>query len=469
MSISVTKNKPFEIDEDDIFKNDKLDRELAIENLSNLIESTHEAFTMSINADWGAGKTTFVKLWQKYLEKYEGIKSIYFSAWEDDFSQEPLISILGEINKYIDTKFENDKPIQGKVDKVKDFGGKVIKRGIPAFANGITGGLLEFDKGVEKALGAMSEEVAKELIDKYAKDKEITQKFKESLEKLLEAINSEKPFVIFIDELDRCRPLYAIELLERIKHIFGIDGLIFVLSIDKKQLSESIKSQYGNIDTDAYLKRFIDLEYNLQNPSVEKFCHFLYHQYEIEATLKQKYITTKYRAGFDHLEMIKYLSISLNLSLREIEQTFIKINIVFKTIEQGFLEVHFRVLVFFIVLKLKNENLYFDLTRQQKSSDKFIDLIVLKNKLPDRLYDMGIVIKAIIYTTSKNYDQLSQIIAEQELILKQIPNSSSSDYKNQKTLINILKIEYGDFKDYMFNDVIQTSIQKIEFLDRFTV
>lgn len=469
MSISVTKNKPLEIDENDIFQNDKLDRQLAIENLSSLIESTHEAFTMSINANWGAGKTTFVKLWQKYLAKEKSIESIYFSAWEDDFSQEPLISILGEINKYIDENFSNKKPIKGKVDKVKDFGVKVIKRGIPAFANGMTGGLLEFDKGIEKALGAMSEEVAKELIDKYAKDKEITQKFKESLGKLLEAINSEKPFVIFIDELDRCRPLYAIELLERIKHIFGIDGLIFVLSIDKKQLAESIKSQYGNIDTNAYLKRFIDLEYNLQNPSVEKFCDFLYHKYEIDDVLKRKQIRVQYTPEQDHLTMIKYLSVSLNLSLREIEQAFIKIDIVFKTIQPRLFEVHFKVFVFFIVLKLKDDNLYLDVTQKRKSNDELISKIVLKDQLTNGFDNFDIVIKAIIYAISTNDSSFMQIINEQEKILEQLSDQLSDSYRKQKRLVGLLKYGYGNFGDYMLDNVINTVLKKIEFLERFTV
>ena len=85
-----------------------------------------------------------------------------------------------------------------------------------------------------------------------------------------------KPFVIFIDELDRCRPPYAIELLERVKHLFGVRGLIFVLSIDREQLGESIKSQYGNIDTERYFRRFFDWTYTLRNSSVEDFCAGLY-------------------------------------------------------------------------------------------------------------------------------------------------------------------------------------------------
>jgi len=190
--------------------------------------------------------------------------------------------------------------------------------------NGATAGILNIDKVFESAIGAITEETTKELISKYSKDKEITQKFKDAIQALLENMDGSKPFVIFIDELDRCRPLYAIELLERIKHIFGIDGLIFVLSIDKKQLSESIKSQYGNIDANAYLKRFIDLEFNLTNSSVDKFCGYLYSSiYGLDKVLTTKQIKKEYRE-YNELAMLKFLAKSMNLSLREIEQVFIQ-------------------------------------------------------------------------------------------------------------------------------------------------
>ena len=206
----IHKNKTFKINEEHIFLHDKLQREEAIENLSSLVASTQEAFTMSINASWGAGKTTFVKMWQAYLKKEHKINSIYFSAWEDDFSNEPLISILGEINSYISENFEQKPEVKAKLEKVKSFGSKVIKRGFPAFIKGATSGVLDIDKGFESAIGAISEETTKELINNYSKNKELTEAFQDAIKTLLNYIDEDKPFVIFIDELDRCRPLYAI-------------------------------------------------------------------------------------------------------------------------------------------------------------------------------------------------------------------------------------------------------------------
>ena len=462
------KNNPFIINEDDIFKNDKLKRKDAIENLSHLIVSTKEAFTLSINADWGAGKTTFVKLWQAHLKKEHQVNSIYFSAWEDDFSKEPLISILGEINNYIEDNFKDKSDTAQNFEKVKEFGGKVLRRGIPAFVKGATAGVLDIDKGFESAIGALTEETAKELINKYSKDKEITLSFKDAIQQLLKNISSEKPFVIFIDELDRCRPLYAIELLERVKHIFGIDGLIFVLSIDKKQLSESIKSQYGNIDANSYLKRFIDLEYNLTNSNVDEFCDNLYYSvYELDKVLTSKEIKKEY-GKYNELAMLKYLTKSMNLNLREIEQIFIQINIIFKTINPRLFEIHFRVIVFFIVLKLKDSKLYDELINKRKSVEEILT-IIFQNIVKDDSYGdvykyIKIIIKAITLATSKTDNEMNLVIEQQNEILNVMSDREEKSQHNQ--LIKILRLGENDAM-YRLNKAIETVIKKIEFVDKF--
>lgn len=463
----ISKNKSLIINDADIFENDKLDRKDAIENLSHLIVSTKEAFTLSINADWGTGKTTFIKLWQTHLKIEHQVNSIYFSAWEDDFSKEPLISILGEINSYISDNFEVGSTTVQNFEKVKEFSGKVLKRGLPAFIKGATSGLIDIETGYESALGAITEETTKELISKYSKDKEITQKFKDAIQTLLENMDASKPFVIFIDELDRCRPLYAIELLERVKHIFGIDGLIFVLSIDKKQLSESIKSQYGNIDTNAYLKRFIDLEYNLINDNLDKFCRYLYSSvYELDKVLTSKQIKKEYRE-YDELAMLKFLTKSMNLSLREIEQVFIQINIVFKTINPRLFEIHFRVIVFFVILKLKDLQLYDDLVNSRKPIEEILASI-LQNIIKDELFrdvheDLRRVVTAIVLATSKTDAEMNVVIKEQKEKLQDLPKEEHSDHE---WMIHILG--NGENRGiYRLNKAIDTVIKKINFMDKF--
>ena len=66
-----------------------------------------------------------------------------------------------------------------------------------------------------------------------------------------------QPLVFVIDELDRCRPTFSIELLERVKHIFDVPGMVFVFGVNRNELCSSIKSIYGEIDADVYLRRFL--------------------------------------------------------------------------------------------------------------------------------------------------------------------------------------------------------------------
>ncbi|NCD13290.1 MAG: hypothetical protein EOL93_12140 [Epsilonproteobacteria bacterium] len=451
----VHKHQPIEINmSDDIFQNDKLERKNAIKDLSALLASTNQSFVLALNADWGDGKTTFVKLWQAYLQKEKGMRSIYFSAWEDDFSKEPLISILGEIKKYINDNFSEKSDVAQSFEKVKSFSGKVLKRGVPAFVKGMMGGVLDVPKGVEEAIGAITESTAKELIENYSKDKEITKEFKKAIQELFSKIDEQKPFVVFIDELDRCRPLYAIELLERIKHIFGIDGLIFVLSIDKKQLVESIKSQYGNIDAQTYLRRFLDMEYNLQNANLDEFCTYLYYDiYKLNEALKAKGIKRELLTDLDELVMIKYLARSANLSLRDIEQVFTRLKIIFNTTELGFFEVHFRIIVLFVVLKMRYSDKYDLLLAKKIKEEDFMD-IFLSYGANDETKDLEVFIKAIFLSTKKSEEEMNQII--------------ETHNEPQSFLVRLLKANYGNFhREYRLNKVIDSVIQKVEFTNKF--
>lgn len=474
----ITKHKIIEIDENDIFKNDRLNRKEIIEDLSTLLKTTTDSLVLSLNAKWGAGKTTFVKMWKAYLKKEKNINSIYFSAWEDDFSKEPLISIIGEIEKYINDNFRLDYKIQKSLDNVIELSGKVLKRGLPSLLKGIIAKYIDLNvlnEDFKEAIGAIVEATSKELINNYSKDKGIVEKFKKSIQDLLSHIDKGKPFVIFIDELDRCRPLYAIELLERIKHIFGIDGLIFVLSIDKQQLAESIKSQYGNIDTDNYLRRFIDMEYNLQNSNVDDFCKYLYYDvFKLTEVLNSK----KIKCDDDEVDMIKYLSKSTDMSLRQIEQVFIQIYVIAKTIQPQLSHIYLEIIMLFVVLKMEYPKEYELLKKQELEENKLFDLLISKEEKSKG--DRKNLIKAIILATSKTEMQLNKIIKEQNDILENIQsemeilkqNNSSYNFSNlqkkyssQKHLIGLLDNGVGGF--IRLNKAIETVIKKVEFSDKF--
>ena len=253
---------------------DRMNRGGDIEKLTRLIGGMTEPFTLCINASWGAGKTTFVKLWKDAL-KEQGINSIYFSAWEEDFTREPLIALLGEMQGYVNEHL--DKTIKEKMGEVIKSFTEVGVRLLANTPSTLAKAFIKQKVGIDcdDLIDSLKSQVA-ESIKKYQEDKQIVEQFKKLLAQVVAGLAGNKPFVIFIDELDRCRPLYAIEFLERVKHLFGVRGLIFVLSIDKEQLGESIKSQYGDIVIERYFMRFFDWTYMLRNSSVEDFCAGLY-------------------------------------------------------------------------------------------------------------------------------------------------------------------------------------------------
>lgn len=79
--------------------------------------------------------------------------------------------------------------------------------------------------------------------------------------------------IVIVDELDRCRPTYAVELLEIVKHLFNVPGIVFVLGVDRGQLASSAAKVFGTgVDADGYLRRFIDLECALPEPDLSLYC-----------------------------------------------------------------------------------------------------------------------------------------------------------------------------------------------------
>jgi hypothetical protein len=138
------------------------------------------------------------------------------------------------------------------------------------------------------------------------------------------------PAVFFIDELDRCRPDFSISLLERIQHVFSVEGMIFVLGVDRRQLEQSVKSQYGSeVDADGFLRRFIDLNVNLPEPTVEKYCQLLFERFQL-----QEVFTNRRNGGSERDALMRAfinLAKSYRFSLRVIEQCFIELNLILRT------------------------------------------------------------------------------------------------------------------------------------------
>lgn len=176
------------------------------------------------------------------------------------------------------------------------------------------------------------------------------------------------PLAFFIDELDRCRPDFAVALLERIKHLFNVPRVVFVLAVDRAQLNQSAKALYGlEMDPDGYLRRFIDLAYSLPPPTTDRFVETLYRRFRMDECFTQR----SSDQAKTWLTAFKQYSAALHLSLRAQEQCFTEMNIVWRTLPPRH-AIYPAVLAFFSALRAFRAGIVRELRERKLDVDTVI-------------------------------------------------------------------------------------------------
>lgn len=367
-----------EIPKDDPFKNDELDREPVADFLTNMLATIEEPFVMSLTAPWGTGKTTFIEMWQQKLEDQDH-PSLYFNAWDNDFVDDPLVAFVGEIDERISDQTGYDIP-----KRLKDLGTQLARRSIPVALRLASAGLID-DKAVQAAAGDEIAEGAEDLFDTYLQEKELVSDFRDELEEFADQITEEKegPLLFFIDELDRCRPDFALELLERIKHLFDVPGIVFILVVDPDQLRHSVKSLYGQgMDARGYLHRFVDLEYQLPEPEPGRFARFLYEAHNIGDLIGET-------QGARVCEIVMWCCEEFDFSLRGQKQYFMRLELVSRVLKQqsDWSSVPWKFLALLVALRRGNPELYSDLRSKKEKKEEVRSLV---DRLGNGLQKLGI-------------------------------------------------------------------------------
>ncbi len=307
------------------FKDDKLGRKEYAEILTGIVETFVSGAVIALNGSWGTGKTSFLKMWSQHL-KNQDFPVIYYNAWEDDISDEPLMSMLRGMKVLQEGE---------GLDKVFKTGARVLVGALSGVLSAAAGYWGSIAKSAVKGGMKKLEESICDSLKKEDDRKELLCAFKDSLTDYMTTVcDKGKPLVYMVDELDRCNPAFAVKVLERIKHLFDVPNIVFILAVDKRQLACSVKGFYGSneIDAEEYLRRFIDIDYSLPEPNAEQFCDFLYDYYGFDEFLRNEYRIgidysgqNKAKAEFDKKEfltMAKALVKQKQLSLRQVERVF---------------------------------------------------------------------------------------------------------------------------------------------------
>jgi hypothetical protein len=404
------KNFQLEVPSNNPFKNDKLSRAKDAEVLTNLLKTINEPFVLMVDAGWGKGKTTFLQMWLRYLEN-DGFFCLYHNALLNDFAEDPMIACVGEIKAFIEKiKISKNKKDKAKkyLDKAKNIGLKLSKSAVPKVIQLVTSGVVD-----KEVISGILDEFGKERIESYEEDKSSINDFKENLEGLVDLVlkyrQNKRSFVFLIDELDRCRPHYAIEFLERIKHVFDATGVIFVLALNKEQLTKSVKALYGSdFDANGYLRRFFDYQYQLPDPSKENFIDFLYDRFNLDYLLPEnKSCPEDNNQRLQIVETLSALSKLFNLSLRDLEQSFTIISIIYR-IKNPYEIIYFPLLVTLIALKISDEDLYKKIILEEKTTEDIL-LKIKRDKIGNQFLQKnhyGMALKVFLEVGFLNYKEL---------------------------------------------------------------
>lgn len=260
------------------FENDFWGREALADRLTDHVSRINVGATIAIDAEWGAGKSWFVNNWKAKLEK-DTFKVIYLNAFNQDYIEDPFLTISMEIANALEAD-------QDTLDKIKSTIGDAYRAILPSLpmlifqvamgligAGKLAGELVDTFKDLQDDSGKFGEAAAELLneklkehlyaqVENYENEKKSLDYFKAQLAEITK--KEEKPLVFIVDELDRCKPEFAIRLIERIKHFFDIPKVVFILAVNKNQLEESINNFYGFSSTANYLEKFIDFSVMLK-------------------------------------------------------------------------------------------------------------------------------------------------------------------------------------------------------------
>lgn len=297
-------------------KEDALDRNAELNSFCHLLSNQNSMNSIALDGRWGSGKTFFVKQCAllinaknslsnidkdiaesilkatKQSNSFEGLTdnkllAVYFDAWENDSEEDPVLSLIYRIVKQLDLK-------------TSGFDLQNLAHVLGTIADAIT------DRPISNIISSLKE---CDFLDVIRKHEDLETTIKKFFEEVL--FEKAEQLIIFVDELDRCRPSYAVKLLERIEHYFINEGITFVFSVNLEQLQHTIKNFYGNdFDACRYLDRFFDLRVSLPQVDMEKY-----------------YLSLKLYNVEEVCRVLRHISETLNLTIRELCKFYDLVNV----------------------------------------------------------------------------------------------------------------------------------------------
>jgi hypothetical protein len=398
-------------------------------------------------------------MWANKLKSTDNtFKVVYINAWESDFQGDPLLAIVSYLLEVL-------KPSED-IEPIKETAGKLCK-----FALSVGNDVVQRFTGVDVIKAGQYAESEKDTaktelglacFQLYQERHKLFEKLKDLLRDLTD--KSDLPILLIIDELDRCRPNYAIEFLETIKHFFDIRRLVFVIGVDKGQLASSAKALFGQeLVFDEYYRKFAHRDVNLpvkSQPMTENFCRKLVVDYLSKEAFGNKNRFPYAKHDNYRTDDIVNLCLAFSLNARQMHEFFRTTAHVLSTVEKSdrYLLWGCHVGTFFMTaLSIKNRELYDQIGRREISLSKFTESFKNLSLFKDDSLGGGFWWAELLYLgvfSEQPTDKLKQEF--QKLGVWESSNKEENAFENK--LSKFGKEAYGRFgnRDPVFLTIYQT-------------
>ena len=378
--------KPRDIDipENEPFKWDLLSRRGPAEVLTHLVGNLEEACVLAVDAPWGFGKTTFLRMWIQHLRN-QGFPVVEFNAWETDFSEEPFVILSTELTDALQS-WETELP--GKtIKKLKKVSKEVLRWVVPSAIRIAASSV----PGASQKLSDTVASYVEERLSGYRESRRSIAKFRRVLYDIaatLSEASGNRPLIVAIDELDRCRPSHAVELLEVAKHLFSVDRIVFVLAVNRAQLAHSVRALYGSdFDAEGYLRRFFDVDFRLPESSRDAFITAQLQASGIADYFDQtpenpSYFYSTYfpkeverkEAGENLRAMLQVFFDASDLSLRTVGQAIYRLGLLYASLRRDQHDYALATTVA-LILRTLNQELYSRFVKDEVSDAEVVDAV----------------------------------------------------------------------------------------------
>lgn len=403
---------------DDPFKHDALDREEIAGFLARLIERTGgQPLVMALDGPYGSGKTVFVRMLRAVLEA-KCYQTIYFNAWQVDHISDPLVAMVAALDEAMPKGTAASNTLNASLRAVRKVTGLVAKRGAVAVAKIASAGVLDLEEigdDIKDAMKDLAGETTGDIVEKFQKQTQLNSCFHIELHKVIDQLESagkQPTLVFFVDELDRCRPDFAISLLERIKHMFDVPNIVFVLSVDKAQLEAATAAVYGErINAAEYLRKFIDFDFGLPMPSTERFVDSTVTRAGLDELFAAR--AGGYETARDRSDFVRFLSLMaqlLGLTLRAQERCVTRLKLVLdQTPPNHYLHpIHVALLV---VVRATDQAMFNRIVHGEAAPDDVLAFFGAKPGAVKLLASSeGRVLRALLIAEDRNEDRRSRAL-----------------------------------------------------------